>query len=212
MILTHSDRLVIRDVLDSPEALDEFLYSSILDMEIGATKRSNTTSSLSAVRSVISSESHIQEASTFFFEEFLQRMNGTKTMYRIDKWYYLHDFCKVLPERHSYEAGKFGDPSWMEKQRVHQTLWLLQFYFDLVAITRPILGISSQVWDLLKNEGPRRIWLYKKPTWESYEMDCVYEFLHDASNAIQPHTAHRPHFSKIPATEPKFWTAPKTFP
>ncbi|KAF6228750.1 hypothetical protein HO173_011597 [Letharia columbiana] len=66
---------------------------------------------------------------------------------------------------------KCGHPSWIEEQRVYRALWRLQFYFDLVTITRPSLAIPNQVWDLLKNEGPHRVWGGFKCLWELDEMD-----------------------------------------
>ena len=212
VVIIRSDRSNISDELDSPEALDKFVATRALNNDAGAQPLSTATVSLLAVRSLTSYASHVQEVSVSFFEELLDRVNGIKPSYLLDQLQDLRDYRGRLPKGRPYEPLKCCHPSWVEEQRVYRALWRLQLYFDLVRITRPSPGVTSQVWDLLKNEGPYRVWGKLKHFWELDEMDSVYRFLSDCLDATTMPSTHPPHLSKLPVTESKFVTSPKNIP
>ncbi|KAL9076638.1 MAG: hypothetical protein Q9161_000970 [Pseudevernia consocians] len=214
VVLVRSDHVTVHDELDSPEALDNFLATRVLDNNAGTKPLSNATVSLSAVRSLTTSSSHVQQISSSFFEEFLDRVNGIKPSYFNDKLddLMIKDYHRKLPQGHRYEPLRCGRPSWIEEQRVYRALWHVQLYLDLVTITRPSLGVTSLVWDLLKNEGPHRVWGKLKRHWEVDEMDCLYQFMCEFLDATARPSVHPPHLSKLPATERKFVTVPKPIP
>lgn len=210
--LIRSDRLSIRNTLDSPEALDNFLLACVQDRKASTKPLSNSMISLSAVRSVVGSASQVQQVSALFFQQFLGRVNSIKPSCLLDQSYsYYSSYPKELPEGRPYEPIKCDHPSWIEEQRVCRALWRLELYFDLVTITKSDLGNTNQVGDLLKNKGPHRVWLGLM-TWETDEMDCVYEFLHDVSEATTASSAQPPHLSKLPLLEHKSVTAQKSIP
>ena len=223
IIIIRSDALSIKDDLVSPRNLDNFLATCVLDKNFGATPLSTATVSLSAVRSFISSARHIQEVSASFFEEFLSRVNNIKPSYLLNQSYrYSRKYPRVLPEGRTYEPVKCGPPSWVEEQRVHRALWRLELYFNLVEITKPSSESDSQVWNLLKDEGPHRVWLEWPitdaelasicggaiptgllPDWQADEMDDIYGFLYEFSGGKMPRSAQQPHLAKLPAIAPK---------
>ena len=139
-------------------------------------------------------------------------MNNIKPSYLLDQSYrYYSSYPKKLPEGRPYETVECDHPSWIEEQRVHRSLWHLEVYFDLVTITEPTLGNASQVWDLLKHEGPHRAWpeLMK---WEIDEMDCVYELLQEILEETRSSSARPAHLTNITLLEQKHVTAPLSIP
>lgn len=220
IVLIRSNHLSIGDKIDSPEALAKFLDDRAINKNAGATPLFKATVSLSAVRSLIRSASHVQQLSTSLFEELLDRTNSIKPSYLFNdspetekRRILLNEDIQPpdCPEGCPYKPLKCGNPSWIEEQRVYRALWRLQLYFDLVTITQPSLGITSPECDLLKNEGPRRIWGGLRSS-QLHEMDCVYDFLCELSDAISTSSARPPHLPKLPTTETKLVTVPKSIP
>ena len=227
IVFIRSNRLSICRELISSEALDSFLGARVLNDNAGSEPLSNAKISLVAVRSVTKSAGHVQQITASFFEEFQDRLNSIKPYYFQDNSYYIRhgqpclseeEYRANLPEGCRYDIIKRGVPSWIEEQRVCRALWHLQLYFDLTMITKPCLGASSLVWDLLTNLGPHRVWSKpKRPwaiggDWELREMDCVYGFLCEFSGETTLPLAHRSHLSELPATEPDSVTVPKSIP
>ena len=159
------------------------------------------------------SYSSFQQASASFFETFLDRVNSIKPSYLFDD---SHDdleyFRNNAPEGRPYEPLKCDNPSWIQEQRVGRALWRLQLCFDLVTITRPSPGNASQVWDLLKNEGPYRVWSDLEKLHELDEIECVYKFLREFPDAITTAFTKPPHLTKNSTIKPKFVALPKSTP
>ncbi|CAF9917169.1 hypothetical protein IMSHALPRED_003484 [Imshaugia aleurites] len=215
IVSMRSDRSSIKDTVDTPEALDSFLAARALSSNASAKPLSNTTVSLSAVRSLTSSASLVQQVSACFFEELLNRVNKIKPSYLLDQSYSYHSryprYPKKIPEGRPYKPLQCGHPSWIEEQRVLRALWRLEVYFDLVAITRPKTGSTSQVWNLLGNEGPHRIWP-RLMRWETRELDCVYDYLYDISDATTRPPGQPLHLAKLPLIEHGSVTVPRSTP
>ena len=211
VVLIRSDRLSVKDELDSPYALENFLATRALDNDVGIKPLSNAMVSLSAIRSLTRSASHVQQVSDSFFKTLLDRVNSIEPFYLLDKLNDLsfRDCHGKFPEGRPYKPLTCGHPSWIEEQRVYRALWRIQLYFDLVTITRPSLDFTSQVWELLKNEGPHRVWGGLKRPWELGEMDCVYGFLCEFFDAIKTPSTH---LSKFPDTETEVVTVPRPTP
>lgn len=210
ILLTRSNRLSIREELDSPQHLDDFLQTRALNNSTATQPLTNATVSLSVVRSLTKSASEIQQASASFFQTFLDRVNSIKPSYLLDDYENLEYYRNNAPEGRPYEPLKCDNPSWIEEQRVYRALWRLQLYFDLVTITRPSPGNPSQVWDLLKNEGPYRVWSDLQNLHELDEINCVYKFLRKSSDAITTASTQPPHLTKVPTFEPKFVALPES--
>ena len=219
----RSDRLSIGGKLTSPEALDSFLNTRVLNDAAGDEPLSNATVSLAAVRSLIKSASHVQQSASSFFREYLDRKNSVKPFYLSDNSSYFNDFHISLFEKIANDnIAKYPDgccpgqvysivPSWFEEQRVCQALWRLQLYFDLLTIARTGPGVTSPVWNLLKCLGPHRVWSKLKLRGELGQIGCVYGFLCERFDATRMPQAPRSHLSELPTTNPKF-LAPKLKP
>lgn len=213
ILLTRSNRLSIREEIDSPQHLEDFLQTYALNNSNVTKPLTNATVSLSAVRSLIKSASGVQQASASFFKTFLDRVNSIKPSYVLEKPYNEWRNNGVTPmEGCPYEPLKCDNPSWIEEQRVYRALWRLQLYFDLVTITRPGTGNASQVWDLLKSEGPYHVWSVLENLHELDEINCVYEFLCEFSDAKTKAFTQPPHLTKVPTFEPNLVALPKSTP
>lgn len=221
LIFIRSNSLSIAGQLISPEALDSFLKARVLNDDTGAGRLSNARVSLVAVRSFIKSANRVQEVTASFFEILLDRLNSIKPFYLPDKSYDFdhcraflseEEYCANLPEGRRYAIMKCGPPSWIEEQRVRRALWRLQLYFDLIHVTRQGLGVTSKVCDLLKDEGPHRVWNKLQDYWERDEMDCVYEHIREFSDALATLSARSPHLYKLPATESRSVTVARPIP
>ena len=179
----RSDRLCIGGELTSPEALDSFLNARVLNDIAGDEPLSNATVSVAAVRSLIKSASHVQQSASPFFGEFLDRVKSVKPSSQPNHSLHFNDFRTSLfeneypaklPEGCRRSQVHYVVPSWVEEQRVCQTVWRLQLFFDLLTIARPRPGVTSPVWNLLNSRGPDRVWGKLKRHREFKEIACAW--------------------------------------
>ena len=209
----RSNCLRIREELDSPQHLDDFLNTRALNNNTAVNPLTNAMVSLSAVKNLIKSASEVQQASASFFETFLDRVNSIKPSCLLDNLHNdLEHYHNNAPESRPHEPLKCANPSWIEERRVYRALWRLQLYFNLVMTTRPSPGNASQVWDLLKNKGPYRVWSDLENLHELDEIDCVYKFIREFSDAITTAFTQPPHLTEVPTFEPKLVALPKFTP
>lgn len=208
IIAVRSESSGTKNELASAEMLDGFLAKQVFE-KIPKPKPSdeplaNTSTSLSVVRSLATSASHVQQLLKPFFDIHAERFNNIKPSYlpdqRFNYCYRFRNKLKQPPEGRRYEPLKCSDPSWIEEQRVCRALWRLVLYFDLVA--------SGQ----RKGEGPLRFWS-ELQRYEIEEMKCVYDYLRRSVIATPPPSStQQPYLSRLSEIYPKSITVPQPIP
>jgi hypothetical protein len=132
----------------------------------------------------------------------------------------------VLPAGRPCVSLRCSEPSWIEELPVHRALWRLQLHFDLLEITQSRANDGDQVYDLLRREGPHRVWSWQSinldslgsidegalsasliPAWQADEMNDVYNLLSQFRNGARPQVAELPHLMKVPITMLRSWPA-----
>ncbi len=204
IVAIQSNRLVIRDFVNSFEDPSQCRVFNIVRTIRATRLLTNTTHSFAAVRSLVSSAGQVQRLSQCFFDAFLARVNGIRPYRIADDRYHYRDSPKELPERHPYQPLPFGPASWVEEQRVLRALWRLQLYFCLVSSVEDGGGTDGIARNACLIEGPHNVWK-DEAAWQVDELDCVYEFLVEMETSTAP-------LSKLPTVASRLVTAPQRPP
>lgn len=173
IVALQSNRLAVRDQINSFADLTECRVPSIV-RNIKATQLlTRATHSLAAVRSLISSAGRVQGLCQCFFDTFLARVNSIRPYRIANELYNYGDYPAELPERRPYRPLPCGPPSWIEEQRVLRALWRLQLYVCLVGIVKDGGGTEGIA---RKPFTPQTVWADEN-RWQIGELECVYEFI-----------------------------------
>lgn len=204
IVAIQSNRLVIKDFVNSFEAPSQCRVFDIVGTIRATRLLTNITHSFAAVRSLVSSAGQVQRLSQCFFDTFLARLNGIRPYRIADDRYHYRDYPGELPERLPYQPLHCGPASWVEEQRVLRALWRLQLYFCLVSIVEDGGGTDGIARNACLIEGLHNVWK-DEAAWQIDELDCVYEFLVEMETSTAP-------LSSLPSVASRLVTAPQRPP
>jgi len=204
IVAIQSNRLVIRDRVNSFEEPSQWRVPNIVSTIKATRLLTKATHSFAAVRSLISSAGQVQRLSKCFFDTVLARVNSVRPYRIADERYRYRDYPKEPPERLPYQPLHCGPTSWVEEQRVLRALWRLQLYFCLVRIVEDGGGTDGIARNACLIEGPHNIWK-GRAAFHMDQLDCVYEFLVEKETSTAP-------LSKLPSVTSRFVTTPQRPP
>lgn len=171
-----------------------------------------TSTTFEAVKSLLSTAHNIQQLTRHILDVHISRINSIQPSYQVDPSF-TYRRCKGPPECREYEPARYTSSSWVEEQRVSRALWRLQLYMDLVSMREagPLSNTIDDVTDVLRNEGPHRIW-NKLAKWELEEIDCVHDYLVENLEAKDSYSKTSPYLVSMPVITDQPVALPASYP